>query len=94
VYKRASRHRCIGDDVHVVVTASCSLALEESGFQVFNLRTRSRPDHFRQAALEVNAHAVFVLRERRGEYWLCGFRRQLRTLVWATSAVRRGTWLS
>lgn len=53
------------------------LALEESGFQVFNLRTRNRPDHFRQAALEVNAHAVFVSSlNGEGEYWCVDFRRQ------------------
>ena len=50
----------IGDDIHVVGNRIIQLALEESGFQVFNLRTRNRPEHFCQAALEVNAHAVLV----------------------------------
>lgn len=52
------------------------LALEESGFRVFNLRTRNRPEHFCQAALEVNAHAVFVSSlNGEGEYWCSDFRR-------------------
>jgi methylaspartate mutase sigma subunit len=50
----------IGDDIHVVGNRIMQLALEESGFNVYNLRTRNRPEHFCQAALEVNAHAVFV----------------------------------
>ena len=50
----------IGDDIHIVGNRIMQLALEESGFRVFNLRTRNRPEHFCQAALEVNAHAVFV----------------------------------
>ena len=45
----------IGDDIHVVGNRIMQLALEESGCQVFNLRTRNRPEHFCQAALEVNA---------------------------------------
>jgi methylaspartate mutase sigma subunit len=66
----------IGDDVHIVGNRIMHLALEESGFQVFNLRTRSRPDHFRQAALEVNADAVFVSSlNGEGEYWCADFRR-------------------
>ena len=65
----------IGDDVHVVGNRIMQLALEESGFQVFNLRTRNRPDHFRQAAMEVNAHAVFVSSlNGEGEHWCADFR--------------------
>ena len=65
----------IGDDIHVVGNRIMHLALEESGFQVFNLRTRNRPEHFRDAALEVNAHAVFVSSVNgEGEYWCSGFR--------------------
>jgi len=67
----------IGDDIHVVGNRIMQLALEESGFIVFNLRTRNRPEHFCQAALEVNAHAVFVSSlNGEGEYWCSDFRRQ------------------
>jgi methylaspartate mutase sigma subunit len=67
----------IGDDIHVVGNRIMQLALEESGFQVFNLRTRNRPEHFCQAALETNAHAVFVSSlNGEGEYWCADFRRQ------------------
>ena len=67
----------IGDDIHVVGNRIMQLALEESGFQVFNLRTRNRPEHFSQAALETNAHAVFVSSlNGEGEYWCAGLRRQ------------------
>ena len=66
----------IGDDIHVVGNRIMQLALEESGFIVFNLRTRNRPQHFLQAALETNAHAVFVSSlNGEGEYWCADFRR-------------------
>ena len=65
----------IGDDIHVTGNRIMQLALEESGFQVFNLRTRNRPEHFCQAALEVNADAVFVSSlNGEGEYWCADFR--------------------
>jgi methylaspartate mutase sigma subunit len=65
----------IGDDIHVVGNRIMQLALEESGFRVFNLRTRNRPEHFSQAALEVNADAVFVSSlNGEGEYWCADFR--------------------
>ena len=65
----------IGDDIHVVGNRMMQLALEESGFEVFNLRTRNRPEHFSQAALEVNADAVFVSSlNGEGEYWCSDFR--------------------
>lgn len=67
----------IGDDIHVVGNRIMQLALEESGFSVYNLRTRNRPEHFCQAALEVNAHAVFVSSlNGEGEYWCSDFRRR------------------
>jgi methylaspartate mutase sigma subunit len=67
----------IGDDIHVVGNRIMQLALEESGFAVFNLRTRNRPEHFCQAALETNAHAVFVSSlNGEGEYWCADFRRR------------------
>lgn len=67
----------IGDDIHVVGNRIMELALEESGFRVFNLRTRNRPEHFCAAALEVNAHAVFVSSlNGEGEYWCADFRRR------------------
>jgi methylaspartate mutase sigma subunit len=67
----------IGDDIHIVGNRIMQLALEESGFQVFNLRTRNRPEHFCQAALEVNADAIFVSSlNGEGEYWCADFRRQ------------------
>lgn len=66
----------IGDDIHVVGNRIMQLALEESGFTVFNIRTRNRPHHFSDAALEVNAHAVFVSSlNGEGEYWCADFRR-------------------
>ena len=66
----------IGDDIHIVGNRIMHLALEESGFQVFNLRTRVRPEEFCQAALEVNADAVFVSSlNGEGEYWCADFRR-------------------
>lgn len=65
----------IGDDIHVVGNRIMQLALEESGFSVYNLRTRNRPHHFCHAALEVNAHAVFVSSiNGEGEYWCSNFR--------------------
>lgn len=68
----------IGDDIHIVGNRIMQLALEESGCQVFNLRTRNRPEHFCQAALETNAHAVFVSSlNGEGEYWCAGFRQRL-----------------
>ena len=68
----------IGDDIHVVGNRIMQLALEESGFQVFNLRTRNRPEHFCQAALESNAHAVFVSSlNGEGEYWCADFRKRV-----------------
>lgn len=71
----------IGDDIHVVGNRIMQLALEESGCQVFNLRTRNRPEHFCQAALEVNAHAVFVSSlNGEGEYWCADFRERLHAL--------------
>ena len=71
----------IGDDIHVVGNRIMQLALEESGCQVFNLRTRNRPEHFCQAALEVNAHAVFVSSlNGEGEYWCADFRSRLRAV--------------
>ena len=67
----------IGDDIHIVGNRIMHLALKESGFRVFNLRTRNRPEHFCQAALEVNAHAVFVSSMNgEGEYWCADFRTQ------------------
>jgi methylaspartate mutase sigma subunit len=67
----------IGDDIHIVGNRIMQLALEESGFQVFNLRTRNRPPQFCQAALETNAHAVFVSSlNGEGEHWCSGFRKQ------------------
>ena len=65
----------IGDDIHVVGNRIMQLALEEHGFDVFNLRTRNRPEHFSAAALEVNAHAVFVSSlNGEGEHWCSNFR--------------------
>ena len=65
----------VGDDIHVVGNRIMQLALEESGYEVFNLRTRNRPDHFAQAALEANANAVFVSSlNGEGEYWCANFR--------------------
>jgi methylaspartate mutase sigma subunit len=67
----------IGDDIHVVGNRIMQLALEESGFRVFNLRTRNRPEQFCQAALETNAHAVLVSSlNGEGEHWCADFRRQ------------------
>ncbi len=69
----------IGDDIHVVGNRIMQLALEESGFTVFNLRTRNRPEHFCEAALEVNAHAVFVSSlNGEGEHWCAGLRERFR----------------
>ncbi|MBK7674430.1 methylaspartate mutase subunit S [Accumulibacter sp.] len=71
----------IGDDIHVVGNRIIQLALEESGCRVFNLRTRNRPEHFCQAALEVNAHAIFVSSlNGEGEYWCTGFRARLQEI--------------
>ena len=67
----------IGDDIHVVGNRIMQLALEESGFRVFNLRTRNRPEHFCAAALESNAHAVLVSSlNGEGEHWCADFRKQ------------------
>ena len=66
----------IGDDIHIVGNRIMHLALEESGFRVYNLRSRNRPEHFREAALEVNAHAVLVSSVNgEGEYWCADFRK-------------------
>lgn len=80
--ERAERPRVvvgvIGDDIHTVGNRIMQLALEESGYRVFNLRTRNRPEHFCQAALEVNAHALFVSSlNGEGEYWCTDFRQRL-----------------
>ena len=65
----------VGDDIHVVGNRIMQLALEESGFSVTNLRTRNRPEHFRQAALEVNAHAVLVSSiNGEGSFWCADMR--------------------
>lgn len=65
----------IGDDIHVVGNRIIQLALEESGYRVFNLRARNKPDQFVAAALEVNAHAVFVSSlNGEGEHWCQNFR--------------------
>lgn len=67
----------IGDDIHALGNRIMQLALQESGFQVFNLRTRNRPEHFCQAALEVNADAVLVSSlNGEGEYWCSDFRKR------------------
>jgi methylaspartate mutase sigma subunit len=67
----------IGDDIHIVGNRIMQLALEESGCRVFNLRTRNRPEHFLQAALEVHAHAVFVSSlNGEGEHWCANFRQR------------------
>lgn len=69
----------IGDDIHVVGNRIAHLALEESDYAVFNLRTRNRPEHFCAAALEVNAHAVFVSSlNGEGEHWCTDFRSPFR----------------
>jgi len=69
----------IGDDIHIVGNRIMQLALEESGFQVFNLRARNRPEEFCQAALEVNADAVFVSSlNGEGEYWCSDLRNLFR----------------
>jgi methylaspartate mutase sigma subunit len=71
----------IGDDIHVVGNRIMQLALEEFGFSVYNLRTRNRPEHFCQAALEVNADAVFVSSlNGEGEYWCSDFRSRFITV--------------
>ena len=71
----------IGDDIHIVGNRIMQLALEESGCHVFNLRTRNRPEHFCQAALEVNAQAVFVSSlNGEGEYWCADFRERMRDI--------------
>jgi methylaspartate mutase sigma subunit len=67
----------IGDDIHVVGNRIMHLALEESGCHVFNLRTRNRPEHFVQSALEANAHGVFVSSlNGEGEHWCADFRQR------------------
>lgn len=67
----------IGDDIHIVGNRIMQLALEECGFSVYNLRTRNRPERFVQAALEVNAHAVFVSSlNGEGEHWCSDFRKR------------------
>jgi methylaspartate mutase sigma subunit len=69
----------IGDDIHIVGNRIMQLALEESGFDVYNLRTRNRPEHFCEAALEVNAHAVLVSSlNGEGEHWCADFRHHFR----------------
>lgn len=71
----------IGDDIHTVGNRIMQLALEESGFQVFNLRTRNRPEHFCEAALEVNADAILVSSlNGEGEHWCADFRRRLQAI--------------
>lgn len=71
----------IGDDIHAVGNRIMQLALEESGFNVFNLRTRNLPERFCQAALEVNADAILVSSlNGEGEYWCAGFRQRLEAM--------------
>jgi methylaspartate mutase sigma subunit len=67
----------IGDDIHIVGNRIMQLAMEECGFSVHNLRTRNRPERFVQAAVEVNAQAVFVSSlNGEGEYWCTDFRKR------------------
>jgi methylaspartate mutase sigma subunit len=67
----------IGDDIHIVGNRLMQLALEEAGLTVFNLRAHNHPERFVQAALEVNAQAVFVSSlNGEGEYWCADFRRR------------------
>jgi methylaspartate mutase sigma subunit len=67
----------IGDDIHIVGNRIMQLALEECGFSVYNLRTRNRPERFVQAAVEVNAHAVFVSSlNGEDEHWFSDFRKR------------------
>ena len=67
----------VGDDIHVVGNRIIQLALEESGFSVTNLRTRNRPEHFCEAALEVNADAVLVSSiNGEGGHWCSDMRLQ------------------
>ena len=71
----------IGDDIHTVGNRIMQLALQESGCEVFNLRTRNRPEHFCQAALEVNADALFISSlNGEGEYWCADFRQRLQAM--------------
>ena len=71
----------IGDDIHIVGNRIMQLALEESGCEVFNLRTRNRPEHFCQAALETNADAIFISSlNGEGEYWCADFRQRLQAI--------------
>jgi methylaspartate mutase sigma subunit len=50
----------IGNDIHAVGLRIIHIALEESGFEVFNLGTNNMPIKFIEAALEVNPKAVLV----------------------------------
>ncbi len=71
----------IGDDIHVVGNRIAQLALEESGYTVFNLRTRNRPGDFVAAALETNADAVFVSSlNGEGEHWCSDFRERFEAI--------------
>lgn len=71
----------IGEDIHIVGNRIMQLAVEERGFSVYNLRTRNRPERFAQAALEANAHAVFVSSlNGEGEYWCSDFRKRFSDL--------------
>lgn len=71
----------IGDDIHTVGNRIMHLALEQSGCRVFNLRTRNRPERFVEAALEVNADAVFVSSlNGEGEYWCADFRQRMQAV--------------
>lgn len=90
----------IGDDIHMVGNRIMQLALEESGFEVFNLRTRNRPEHFVEASLEVDADAVFVSSiNGEGEHWCADFRARfdsaglIRTLLYVGGNVVVGSRL-
>ncbi len=67
----------VGDDVHAVGNQILDRALAEAGFRAYNLGTRTPPERFVAAALEVEAHAVLVASLNGGaEYWCSGFRRR------------------
>jgi len=61
----------------VVANRILSIALENDGFQTYNLGTHNSPEDFVEASLEVEAHAVLVASlNGEGEYWCSDFRKR------------------
>lgn len=69
----------VGHDIHVVANRILVVVLEESGFQVCNLRTNNHPEKFIDAAVETEANAILLSSlNGEAENWCPNFRARLK----------------